>query len=83
MDTNYVSSSLAAATFFSTTFFGFNGDLEGRVYSKWLWLYFVVTVVLTAIVIIGTWFLWAGKESELSRRLETRSKEASAPPEMN
>jgi hypothetical protein len=61
------------ATFFSTTFFGFNADLEGRVYSKWLWLYFVVTVVLTAVVIIGTWLLWTGKESEISRRLEKRA----------
>jgi hypothetical protein len=45
------------------------------VYSKWLWLYFVVTVVLTAVVVVGTWLLWTGKESEISRRLEKRVKD--------
>jgi flagellar basal body-associated protein FliL len=56
------------ATFFSTTFFSFNEGLDGRVYSRWLWLYFVVTLVLTAIVVVGTWLLWKGKEKEISHR---------------
>jgi uncharacterized membrane protein len=56
------------ATFFSTTFFSFNGNLEGKVYSEWLWLYFVVTVVLTAVVVVGTWMLWRGKEREILER---------------
>jgi hypothetical protein len=56
------------ATFFSTTFFSFNADLDGKVYSRWLWLYFVVTVVLTAIVVVGTWMLWRGKEREILER---------------
>jgi hypothetical protein len=55
------------ATFFSTTFFSFNSNLEGRVYSEWLWLYFLVSVVLTMLVVVGTWLLWKGKERELSR----------------
>jgi hypothetical protein len=42
------------ATFFSTTFFSFNGNMEVKVYSAWLWLYYVVTVVLTAVVVVGT-----------------------------
>jgi hypothetical protein len=56
------------ATFFSTTFFSFNADLDGKVYSGWLWLYFVVTVVLTAVVVVGTWMLWKGKEREILER---------------
>lgn len=56
------------ATFFSTTFFSFNSDLGGRVYSKWLWLYFVVSIVLTTVVVVGTWLLWKGKEKEISRQ---------------
>ncbi|KAF2022481.1 hypothetical protein EK21DRAFT_95678, partial [Setomelanomma holmii] len=63
------------ATFFSTTFFSFNEGLDGRVYSKWLWLYFVVTLVLTAVVVIGTWLLWKSKEEEISRRIVKRTSE--------
>jgi Tfp pilus assembly protein PilO len=58
------------ATFFSTTFFSFNSNLEGRVYSEWLWLYFLVSVVLTTLVVVGTWLLWKGKERELSAHAE-------------
>ncbi|KAH8731933.1 hypothetical protein GQ44DRAFT_698214 [Phaeosphaeriaceae sp. PMI808] len=60
------------ATFFSTTFFSFNSSLDGRVYSKWLWLYFVVTFLLTATTVVGTWLLWKGKEKEISDRAERR-----------
>jgi heme exporter protein D len=56
------------ATFFSTTFFSFNENLDGKVYSGWLWLYFVVTVVLTAVVVVGTWILWKVKEREILER---------------
>lgn len=62
------------ATFFSTSFFSFNADLEGKIYSTWLWLYFLVTIVLTAVVVIGTWVLWKGKEKEISRRMEKRDE---------
>jgi hypothetical protein len=39
----------------------------GKVYSAWLWLYFVVTVVLTAVVVVGTWMLWKTKEREIAK----------------
>lgn len=55
-------------TFFSTTFFEFNANLNGRVYSHWLWLYFVVTVALTAAVVIGTWYLWKTREKQVEER---------------
>jgi Mg2+ and Co2+ transporter CorA len=58
------------ATFFSTTFFSVNSNLDERAYSGWLWLYFLVTIVLTAVVVAGTWLLWKGKEKEISRRIE-------------
>jgi uncharacterized membrane protein len=63
------------ATFFSTTFFRFNSNLEGRVYSGWLWLYFLVTLVLTAVVVVGTWLLWKGKEKDISKRIEKQKLE--------
>ncbi|KAH7079545.1 hypothetical protein FB567DRAFT_124711 [Paraphoma chrysanthemicola] len=70
------------ATFFSTTFFSFNERLEGRVYSDWLWLYFVVTLVLTAVVVVGTWALWKGKEKEISTKLKKPMvEEARVPPQ--
>lgn len=61
------------ATFFSTTFFGFNADLNGRIYSRWLWLYFVISVILTAIVVAGSWLLWKGKEEEIAKRIEKQA----------
>jgi uncharacterized protein YneF (UPF0154 family) len=36
------------------------------VYSVWLWLYFVLTIALTAIVVGGTWVVWKSKEGELT-----------------
>jgi hypothetical protein len=52
-------------TFFSTTFFNFNDNLAGRIYSPWLWLYFVVTTGLTLLVVVGTWLLWRKREQEV------------------
>ncbi|KAF2269314.1 hypothetical protein CC78DRAFT_277396 [Lojkania enalia] len=54
------------ATFFSTTFFDFQVGRHERVYSGWIWLYFLVTALLTVIVLIGTWILWKRKEDEIA-----------------
>ncbi|KAL1592262.1 hypothetical protein SLS60_011339 [Paraconiothyrium brasiliense] len=45
------------ATFFSTSFWDFGPANEGPIVSKWVWLYWVVTVVLTTCV-IGAWIWW-------------------------
>ncbi|KAF2648160.1 hypothetical protein K491DRAFT_613315, partial [Lophiostoma macrostomum CBS 122681] len=63
------------ATFFSTTFFNFGDGINGKVYSSWLWLYFVLTIGLTAVVLGGTWYLWRTKERELQMHVD--DKEAS------
>jgi heme exporter protein D len=42
--------------------------MDGKVYSAWLWLYFAVTVVLTAVVVVGTWMLWKSKERDIERQ---------------
>jgi Mg2+ and Co2+ transporter CorA len=39
------------ATLFSTNFWNFQQDNQGRVVSKWVWLYWVVTAVLTSAVL--------------------------------
>lgn len=44
------------ATFFSTSFFDFKPD--GQLATAWLWIYWVVTVVLTAAV-LGGWYTFS------------------------
>lgn len=43
-------------TFFSTTFFNFQADRNGIVVSWWLWVYFVVTLLLSAFVLVPLWW---------------------------
>jgi hypothetical protein len=35
------------------------------VYSPWLWLYFLVTIILNLTVFFGTYYLWRKKELEI------------------
>ncbi|KAJ4323391.1 hypothetical protein N0V94_001863 [Neodidymelliopsis sp. IMI 364377] len=63
------------ATFFSTTFFNFGAGTNGHVFSPWIWLYFVLTLALTAIVISGTWVLWRSKEKEITMHLDKHKVE--------
>jgi hypothetical protein len=43
---------VSAQTFFSTTFFNFHaGNDATTIVSRWLWLYFVVTFVLSMLII--------------------------------
>ncbi|CAI6304460.1 unnamed protein product [Periconia digitata] len=53
------------ATFFSTTFFDFAAGPDESVYSWWLWLYWVVTIGLTALVLLGAILWWKKKEGEI------------------
>jgi hypothetical protein len=45
------------ATFFSTSFWDFGPSNQGSKVSSWVWLYWVVTVLLT-MVVIGIWLWW-------------------------
>lgn len=54
------------ATLFSTSFFNFQSR-DGPVVSPWIWLYILLTAVLTA-VIQGLWFLNARNVSRLVNR---------------
>ncbi|KAJ4360005.1 uncharacterized protein N0V89_000564 [Didymosphaeria variabile] len=57
------------ATVFSTSFWDFDPANEGPMVSKWVWLYWVVTVVLTTCVIsIWTWWPLLGKFNERKLR---------------
>lgn len=55
-------------TFFSTSFFDFNVDPSKHVYSTWLWLYWVVTLVLTTVVMAVAFLWWRRKENEMAER---------------
>lgn len=41
------------ATLLSPSFWNFQPDSPGQVVSKWIWLYFVLTVLLTSAVLVG------------------------------
>jgi hypothetical protein len=57
------------ATFFSTRFWDFGPSNQGSKVSHWVWLYWVVTVVLTMFVIsIWLWWPLVVKFSETKRR---------------
>jgi hypothetical protein len=42
------------ATFFSTSFWDFSPDNNGTKISAWVWLYFLITISLTMLV-LGVW----------------------------
>ncbi|ORY19171.1 hypothetical protein BCR34DRAFT_207116 [Clohesyomyces aquaticus] len=58
------------ATLFSTSFFDFHGGRNDPIYSWWLWLYFLVASILTAITVAGTWWLWKNKEKEIAAQFK-------------
>lgn len=49
--------SLYLQTVFSQSFFGFSDDRKAMYVAPWLWLWAVVTVILTLIVIVTWWLL--------------------------
>lgn len=60
-------------TFFSTSFFDFKVGPHQSVYSWWLWLYWVVTIVLTVLVFLGAVAWWKRNESSMWRRQESET----------
>ena len=64
-------------TFFSTSFFNFEDGTNAPITSKWIWLYFVVTGGLTAIVLSCAFIIWRRKEDELRVQFKQDSKEDS------
>ncbi|KAI4917143.1 hypothetical protein J4E90_003650 [Alternaria incomplexa] len=63
------------ATFFSTSFFDFKPDQGDKVYSQWIWLYFLVTIILNLTVFFGTWYVWRKKELEIMASFNSADKE--------
>jgi hypothetical protein len=53
---------------FSTTFFNFQVGANGNIVSAWLWLYFVITTILSAIIF--TWW-YVTSRSEVHKVYDT------------
>ncbi|OCK84853.1 hypothetical protein K432DRAFT_90907 [Lepidopterella palustris CBS 459.81] len=56
------------ATLFSTTFFNFQAPKHERVVSSWVWLYWLVTVLLTIVIHSTRYFTSRRKEQEITRK---------------
>jgi hypothetical protein len=48
------------------------------VYSPWIWLYFLVTIILNLTVFFGTWYLWRKKELEIMASFTSLDKDQEA-----
>jgi hypothetical protein len=52
------------ATLFSTNFFNFQSTTQGRLVSPWLWLYWALTGLLTALI-LGVWFFFSRRKTKI------------------
>ena len=67
------------ATLFSTSFFDFQAKGDMPVVSPWVWLYVIITVLMTG-VIQGAWFLsWRRKDLEIEQALKATLSEEKSP----
>lgn len=60
--------STAVASFFSMQMFNWSADDSGDVVSRWLWVFFVVALPLTGIV-VGLWWVWVKRSESRIERL--------------
>lgn len=58
----------AVASFFSMAMFNWSAVDGNQIVSKWLWVYFVIAVPLTAIVVL-LWWLWGSQATRRRRRI--------------
>jgi len=58
---------ISGQTFFSTTFFNFQNTGDAIV-SRWIWLYWLITVVLTALTHYAWYWSTQRKEEEINLR---------------
>ena len=63
----------AVASFFSMTMFNWGASSGQDVVTRWLWIYFVAAVPLTAIVLAIWWICARRREKDLRRRNARRS----------
>jgi hypothetical protein len=56
-------------TFFGSSFFDFNINGDSRVVSTWIWLYSLVTVILTAAIFAGWFVISHYQNKNMARKL--------------
>ncbi|KAF2092960.1 hypothetical protein NA57DRAFT_81894 [Rhizodiscina lignyota] len=61
------------ATLFSTSFFNFQGGRDSKVVSWWIWLYWLVTVLLTLAIHLWWYLTSKRKEEDILRSFAERS----------
>ena len=54
------------ATFFSMDMFDWNAKEGNQIASKWLWIYFVVSIPLTVAILI-LWWMWTQQSDKISQ----------------
>lgn len=59
----------AVASFFSMDIFDWSAEYGSQIASKWLWVYFVVAVPVTATVLIIWWFWSKQKRRGVARQI--------------
>jgi hypothetical protein len=61
-------------TLFSASFFDFNPDNSSSVVSSWIWLYCVMTVVLTILVLAAWWFFVRHQNRKTHKEIRRQSE---------
>ena len=70
-------------TLFSTSFFDFKPQDQQNVVSGWIWLYFLLTALLT-VIIQGSWYINSRrKELQIAKALAQRPPAESLPTTAN
>ncbi|KAJ9660009.1 hypothetical protein H2201_007114 [Coniosporium apollinis] len=65
-------------TLFSTSFFDFQAGRDPQVVSWWIWLYWLVTIILTVVIHITWYFTFKRKENQISTAFGKRDEEIEA-----
>lgn len=69
---------LNSKTLFSTSFFDFQAGRDPQVVSWWIWLYWLVTILLTVAIHITWYFTSKRKENQINKAFGKRDEEIEA-----
>jgi hypothetical protein len=67
--------STAVASFFSMSMFNWSAETGAQLPSKWLWVFFVIAIPLTILVLAG-WYLWVKRYERNMVRFQDREMQA-------
>ena len=61
------------ASFFAMPIIDWSGDSQSPIVSRWFWIYWVVSVPLTCVIVVG-WLVWYKKQRREEKRLEEKAQ---------